>query len=147
MNGTCSNYSQNSHNLALETDINQGSSIDLFPTELNAEYYQDVDCTTPERLFRGQSPCPSSGLLALHHILSQGGWVSHSPSDVDVRDALMVKTIHSRTATVAHADSWTYAAHHTTAMVQDALRNIHHGALWWLEGVNPLRSPCPLRLL
>lgn len=142
-----SNLVSDSHCLAWGTNITIGSNIELFPTELNAEYYQDVDCTTSERLFRGQSPCPSSGLLALHHILSQGGWISHSPSDVDVRDSLMVKTIHSRPATVAHADSWTYAAHHATAMVQDALRNIHFEALWWLEGVTPLRSPYPLHLL
>lgn len=125
----------------------KGSDAQLWPTNLDAEYYQDVDCTSAESRFRGRSPCPSSGFYAFHHLFSSGGWVSHSPSDVDLRDVLMIKTIHSRPAADPFTDSWAYVAHHATATAQDAMRHLHYDAVWWLQGRSPLKPPFPLHLL
>jgi hypothetical protein len=65
---------------------------------------------------------------------------------VATQDFLLRKTIYSRPPSKRSIDSWSYTAHQPTAIIQDALRDLHRGALDWLHETHPNDPPYPIHL-
>lgn len=100
----------------------------------------------PYNQFDGTDPCPSVGLFPLHHVLSTGGWPVHDQIDFELRERGSVRVFHSRSSDLPYMNPWVYTAHHATASMQDALRNLHYRAMLWLNSRMPTQRPFPLHL-
>lgn len=130
----------------LKSNTRAGSAAQLWPSELDAEYFSDLNCTTPILQFYGSEPCPSAGFIPFHNLLSMGGWPVHSQVDFELREMRGVKMFHSRATSDLYMDPWAYTAHRAASSLQDALRNLHYQAMYWLERRHPKLRPFPLQL-
>lgn len=63
------------------------------------------------------------------------------PTDVVIQDPFVSKTLHNRPGPRPDIDSWAYTANQATTTIQDAMRELHHGAMNWLEQYKPSEVP------
>lgn len=64
----------------------------------------------------------------------------------ELNDGFQRKTIYARPALVSDANTWAYSAHAATAVLQDAMRGYHRGALKYLIEKHPYLHLFPKRL-
>ncbi|RSL74071.1 hypothetical protein CEP51_011664 [Fusarium floridanum] len=122
-----------------------GSSEQLWPTNLTADYYSEANCTHQDVQFV-DNRCPSAGFLPLYHYYEH--WWNHLNAgfSFELRDFNMRKIIYSQPALRHASNTWSYTAHSATATLQDAVRGLHRSALQYLLNHDPHRMPYPSHL-
>ncbi|KAI0436157.1 hypothetical protein F4803DRAFT_572944 [Xylaria telfairii] len=112
-----------------------GSDTQLWPTYLDKEYLETVNCSTIQN--RLTSPwCPSYGFESLQPLF--GTWWGPEPhSQFDQQGSEIRKVIHYSSSREDRKDTWVYTTHGPTANIQDAIVNRYRDNLDFLRVVSP----------
>ncbi|KAH7186197.1 uncharacterized protein B0J16DRAFT_400197 [Fusarium flagelliforme] len=123
-----------------------GNDEYLWPTNLTASYYQDINCTEGADPFVNPR-CPSTGFKTLFSHF-ENLWRLHGDHfNNDLRDPFIRKALYSKPALHRDADTWAFTTHHATAVLLDAVRGLHLKALVYLYNFHPLLNPWPQYLI
>jgi hypothetical protein len=93
------------------------------------------------------SNCPSAGYVPLYQHYST--WWTHSDFqllDFQLQDTNIRKVIYGVSDDNRIVDSWSYTSHSLSATMQDAVRNLHMNALYYLKDRKPISPPGPVFL-
>ncbi|KAF5008354.1 hypothetical protein FDECE_5397 [Fusarium decemcellulare] len=122
-----------------------GSSAQLWPTSLTADYYTGANCTQKGVQFI-DNRCPAAGFLSLYQYYDL--WWNHLNTgfSFELRDSNMRKMVYSQPALRGDCNTWSYTSHSATATLQDAVRSLHRAALGYLLRVGPMEMPYPYHL-
>ncbi|KAH7011116.1 hypothetical protein EDB80DRAFT_762470 [Ilyonectria destructans] len=122
-----------------------GSDEQLWPTNLDADFYSDMNCSHEAQFYDNR--CPGAGFAPLHQYFST--WWNHLNTgfSFELRDWRIRKMIYARPSLRAEANTWAFTAHAATATLQDAMRGLHSDALGFLHDSHPQISPYPEYLM
>ncbi|KAF5595987.1 hypothetical protein FPCIR_4253 [Fusarium pseudocircinatum] len=123
-----------------------GDNDSLWPTSIDDNYYAGIDCANDSNPFLSPQ-CPSSGYMPLFHHFDNW-WILHERAiDHEVLDPFLRKTLYTRPALRQEANTWVFTAHHATALLQDAMREMHFKAVQHLSRKFSRERPFPNHLI
>ncbi|KAH6662432.1 hypothetical protein F5X68DRAFT_178265 [Plectosphaerella plurivora] len=124
------------------------SPAHLWPTTLNASYYDGADCST-DQLRMWNTECPSAGFTSLFsHVSTWASADGASEYSIEVQDANIRKEIRVWPTLWNGDDAWSVSAHAASGTLQDAMRQFHVDSMADLGGRHkqPNVPPYPYNL-